>query len=100
MRFGISETSWMLPKILRMRLDAVDVRVCVAEFGPAMVAMWVCSRLLVVAPAVGPGGFCACPTRKAGRRHRSGALQDAKSRESRIGDRSFARPIKPDRSML
>src|SRR5687768_886685 len=24
MRFGISETSWMLPKILRIRLDAVE----------------------------------------------------------------------------
>jgi hypothetical protein len=42
MRFGISETSWMFPKILRMRLEAVDVRVSVDAFGPATeVAMWV-----------------------------------------------------------
>src|SRR3954447_7374240 len=45
MRFGISETSWMLPKILRMRFDAVD---CVARRGllGAVVAMRILSPYL------------------------------------------------------
>src|SRR4051812_3993882 len=44
MRFGISETSWMLPKILRMRLDAAEERFCGAL--GAVVAMVIVSPRL------------------------------------------------------
>jgi hypothetical protein len=79
MRFGISETSWMFPKILRMRLDAVG-RVSVA--GAALVAMEIFSRFLVPAKA-------GIPVKT--------ERTNAKSRGFPVRKLQLQRPVKPQR---
>src|SRR4051812_37975173 len=88
MRFGISETSWMLPKILRMRFDAVD---CVARRGllGAVVAMSVVSPRLrggtpdFVTPAKARVHTDSAPRKRSeGEARCESQPKDAKSRES------------------
>src|SRR4051812_39535270 len=104
MRFGISETSWMLPKILRMRLEAEE-RVSGAL--GAVVAMECVSPL--------PAGRGAPEIRrpkeafrvdtghaspvKRGQSPMRVAAKDAKSRESRIVEPQLQRLENPARSM-
>src|SRR5689334_13522039 len=64
MRFGISETSWILPKILRIRRGAVVERWSVA--GAALVAMKIFRLVCLPRPARGPFHGCA-ETQKAAR---------------------------------
>src|SRR5687768_5606069 len=84
MRFGISETSWMLPKILRIRLDAVDRR-SVAGF--ALVAMW-CCRLFSPSPQRRLGSMLIL--RCLSRDRFAGASRRKKPRFPRVGIHSFS----------
>src|ERR1044072_4513428 len=81
MRFGISDTSWMLPKILRMRLVAVE-RCSVA--GAALVAMEI--FCLVCLPRRMPGSY-------------SGCAQTQKAAFSSVENRSFSVRSDPSQSI-
>jgi hypothetical protein len=92
MRFGISETSWMLPKILRMRLEAID-RFSLAR--AVLIAMEMCLAFSRH-PGEKPGPVCRwlrAPER--GRSPMRRARKDAKSRESRVMEPQLQRLAKP-----
>src|ERR1044072_5108097 len=73
MRFGISETSWMLPKILRMRFDAV---------GLVSIAGAVAAFAMEI--------FLACLSRRRPGSEKSHALQTQKAADLPSENRSFS----------
>src|SRR4051812_13307041 len=86
MRFGISETSWILPKILRIRLDAVSR---FSGAGAALVAMWsVCLAAAPSCPQVRGSGLLLSRPGRAGAEIRSAQTQ--KAADLQLGDRSFS----------
>src|SRR4051794_37352921 len=91
MRFGISETSWMFPKIFRIRLDAVG-RVSGAWI--ALVAMEVFSFRR--APALA-GALFFRPGSRRDRIFR--CAQTQKAADLQLGKSQLQRPRNPSRSM-